>query len=1149
MAAIGAASIAGWGWAPLQARVLDDFNDNQKTGWTDFTFVPGVGLPLEQNGQFSFALPGAVLQQVKSGLFSASTKSTETFTLKEGRTVEFRVDVVQGGGKDSFAVLSFIPASSGGPSKLQGYSIAKSTTDVLLVKGINQYFVADDGPTAELKQENITLVLTLTVEGGNVIMEGKVLDKDANNAVIWQRRVVDTPAADVLADGTENPTAPYLGDGNFVLYLYADYAANALEDPYQAVFDNAEYYVLDREVLDDFNGSQKAGWTDFTFVPGAGLPVQANGQFTFALPGAVLQQVKSGLFSASTKTSRNFSLVEGERVEFQVDVVSGGLKDSFAVLAFTPLSVGGPSKLQGYSLAKSTTDVLLVKGINQYFVADAGPSANLKQENITLVLSLTVKGGNVIFHGKVLDKDANNAVIWERSVVDTPAADVLASGTENPTAPYLGDGNFVLYLYADYAANALEDPYIVVYDNAVAAAPPAAGNTPPIISEVQPEEFANFLPAPAQISFRVTDDKALVDSKISVTLNGTNYTTANGLTLSGTGTARTATLGGIGVNLNCAALLKAEDSEGLLATKELYFDTFSSASLVIEAEDYNYGGGQFIDNPVPVAEGGFQLNSYSLMAGLAGIDFSDTRTAPNFADTRYRPEDPVRMGTTRDRLRSKYTALGGPDAEVYDYDVGDIAANEWMNYTRTVPAGTYAVYLREAIYNMSTADSLLELVTSDPSQPDQTTRQLGSFLGRTTGFLYRNFPLTDGTGQNLVPLRLSGKTNLRLRQVTANADSGARLLNYLVFIPMADTGPQRAAVSDVNPAPNSLTQTAAPIIRATIENRDTSVNVSTVALALNGQTVPATVKASTTGATLEYSMIPLPASGATNQARLSFKDSEGVDVSTEWQFVISYLALDPANRALGKGMSPGFLLRMVQAPGGSALANSLERAEEQLAPNSTIPVLLSTNTTVPVVNLNQNEFAADGVFGEDILVPGLAETYETDDFSVELQAWLDLAAGTYRFGVITDDGYKISSGKTLADKEPVLSFRNGGTANQSFDFVVTASGLYPFRMVWYERGGSAHAELSSINVTTGERLLINDATKANAIKAYTSIAEAPKFNPVTLSAGQLRLSWTGAGTLEEADVVRGPWRSAPSQANPQNVSVTGAVQKFYRLRQ
>ncbi len=197
----------------LSARVLDNFDDNSKTDWTDFTFVPGFGLPTETGGQFRFDLPPA-----GQDIFTASQKTSEAFELKEGRTIEFRVDIVESSGEEAFAVLAFIPNTGGNnPGTLGGYGLAKDPTDVLITKGVQKYFVADDGVTAELKNEDITLVLTLTVEGGDVIISGKVIDR-GDGAILWERTVTDTPAADVMADGTDDPAAPYLTTGHFTLY-------------------------------------------------------------------------------------------------------------------------------------------------------------------------------------------------------------------------------------------------------------------------------------------------------------------------------------------------------------------------------------------------------------------------------------------------------------------------------------------------------------------------------------------------------------------------------------------------------------------------------------------------------------------------------------------------------------------------------------------------------------------------------------------------------------------------------------------------------------------------------------------------------------------------------------------------------------------
>lgn len=1068
--------------ALAQAHIeLDNFNDNAKSGWTDFTFIPGVGLPTETDGQFRFELPKAVLDQVKSGLFSAATKSSQDFELKEGRTVEFRVDLVRGGLKDSFAVLSFIPKSSGDPSKLEGYSLAKSTTDTLLVKGIEKYPIAAGG----VKNENVTLVLSLTVKNGAVIMAGKVLDKDSSNRVLWESTFTDTPAEDAYMAGKDLPNPkPFIGPGNFVLYLFADYDRNAVEDPYQVVYDNAQVTIFDTINLDDFDDNSKSEWTDFTFVPGFGLPVESGGQFRFELPKAVLDQVKGGLFSASTKSSREFELKEGTRTEFRVNLVQGGLKDSFAVLSFIPKTSGDPSKLEGYSLAKSTTDTLLVKGIEKYPVAAGG----VKNENVTLSLAMEVKNGSVHLEGKVFDRDENNKVLWSAKFSDTPAEDVFVAGKDLPnTAPFLGAGNFVLYLFADYDRNAVEDPYQVTYDNAVVIAPPPPANAPPIITEIQPAEFGNFLPSSSSVAFKVSDDQVIDEAKVSITLNGTVFNKANGLTLTGSGNTRSVSLATLEANKNYVATLSAEDTAGARTSRTIYFDTFTSQSPTIELEDYNFSGGQFINSPLPTPEGGGSTDtSYNDRSGLVGIDFVDNQTLPRAQDAPWRTQDPIRMQRTRDNQRSRFLDAGGPEFEVFDYDVGDIAAGDWMNYTRNFPAGSYEVYLRQAVVNMASGESVLEMVTGDHTQTQQTVKPLGSFLGALTGFKYRNFPLTDAAG-NTVVVRLSGETTLRLRQVTTDIEDGGRLQTYLIFVPVADSGLQRAIVSSTIPRDGEVVESISPVIEATLQNRDTSVKLDSIKLILNGTPMTPVVSATLDGATVKLSLPSLPPAGVPQQVQLSFQDNLGVEIASKWSFSLRYLTLEPSWR-VAAGPARGMTVRMVQAPMGSNLENSLQRAESQLAPDSPLEKAADVTATFQVINFNKRSPSDEGIFPGDVLPPGLdAETNGDADYALEVMTFLELKKGPVRFGIRSDDGYKIAAGKhPVVATTPALSFEASGTADRTFDLIVPADGVYPFRNAFFERAGASYFEWYVVDLTSGERVLVNDPDRTESIKAFTT---------------------------------------------------------------
>ncbi len=1105
-----------------QARVVDNFDDNTKTDWKDFTFVPGLGVPTESGGRFKFSMPPA-----GQALFSASTKTSETFTLQDGRTLEFRVDLVSGNGKDAFAILAFIPTSSSA-STLAGYGLAKSTTDMLMTKGIGKYFY-NENPTPAIKNENVTLVLTLTGKGTSVIINGKVLDKDSNNAVIFEKTVVDTSGADILSDGKDDPAAPFLTAGNFVLYCYQDFDRNAPQDVYEVIFDNAQAFVTDSTVVDNFDDNTKSDWKDFTFVPGLGLPVETKGRFTFSQPPA-----GQALFSASTKTSRTYDLLDGERLELRVDLVSGNGPDAFAVLGFVP-TTSSASALGGYSLAKSTTDILITKGIGKYFYNE-DPTPAIKSENVTLVLSLTGQGTSVIINAKVLDKDANNAVIFEKTVVDTAAADILSDGTDSPAAPNFGSGNLVLYCYQDFDSKAPQDVYEVIYDNLEISAAPAKANLAPSIATIQPSEFANFLPATTQISFAVSDDKPLADDKIAVTLNGQTYTSANGLKLTGAGSSRQVTLGGLTNNVNYAAEIKVTDAENLTTSAKLFFDTFAASNLVIEVEDYNFEGGRFVTNPSVIGEGlGPQASGYRSQTGTLDVDFTDTRATPDVRYSVYRENDPIRMQRSLDIARAKYTAAGGTAGGAYDYDIGDIAAGEWLNYTRTFPGGAYEIYLREALVNGAQAETVLEKVTSSPSQPKQTTQILGSFLATKTGFLYQNFPLTDGLGKSKIVVRLSGTETLRLRQVSPDPADGGIYQNYLILIPAADTGPQRATLTGAAPAQGAIVETVTPVIQATIQNRDTTVRTNTIVLRVNGAVVVPTITSDASTAVVNYNLSPLPPANSLVTVRLTFSDSASVEQSSEWSFTITYKSLTTANRRIGPGLDRGFSVRVVQAPQGSALENNLRRAEDQLASRSTIPVFLSTNAVAGVINYNEIE-GDRGDFPGDALVPGLqSDVNGTDDFAVEILTYLDLPAGVQRFGVVSDDGYEIVSGNSLTDTAAVaLGFHNGGPANETFDFVVPQAGLYPFRMIWYERGGAGFAEWFSVNPATNEKILINDPANPKAIKAFRTIVAGP------------------AVRLESAPSITGlfaadPGASVDAQARTITIALPAESARFFRL--
>lgn len=1092
-----------------QATVVDDFNDNVKTGWSDFSF--GVGTSTEVGGQLKFAIPAA-----GQPIFAATTKTTDTYTLADGKTIELRADLVSGNSKDSFAILSWIPTSAQ-VSSLAGYSIAKSPTDILISKGINKYF-HNENPTPAIKNDNVTLVLILTQVGPDVYVTGKILDKDAGNAVIFEKTYVDTPGADVLRNGTDSPAAPYTGPGRLTLMEYEDYDA-AGPASYEVVFDNAEAFVLENAVVDNFDDNTKTAWNDFTF--GVGSSKEVGGQFVFDIPAA-----GQPLFFASTKTSRTYEFKDGEKIEFRVDLVTGNSKDSFAILSWIPTSQN-VSALAGYSIAKSPTDILISKGINKYFYNE-NPANPIKNDNVTLALTLERRGTDVVINGRVYDKDAGNAVIFDQTFVDTAAADILSDGTDSPAAPFTGPGNFVLMEYEDFDA-AGPSVYEVIYDNAWAASPPLPTNVPATISEIVPENYRNFIAPTAPITFKVSDDKPIAATGVSVTLNGTKYTTANGLTVNTAGNTATASLGGLVADKNYTATIEVTDADNAKSTSTIYFDTFAKTSLVVETEDYNFNSGQFIDNPVPTPVGAdFSATSYRYQVGTPDVDYHSTRTTIGGT---YRDQDNVTHEATLDFKRDAYLADG-----MVDYATGRIRTGEWQNYTRTFPAANYQIYLRESLFNVPTAETVLERVNGDPADPNSTVEVLGSFIGSNSGALYRNVPLTDATGTTPVIVHTDGVTTFRLRQVTPDPSDGDIVQNYLIFIPADGVVVNRPKVTSLTPAARSTVDTTDLHVGATLQDQDTTVNVSSVELYVNDVKVTPAVTTPSAGVTkVDYAVTPLPQSGSTLNASLRFTDSSGARVTNDWSFTITYRSLAAANR-VSSVANRGFNVRVVQATADVApLANSLQRAEDQLVANSTIPKAYDLTTTSDVINFSQVADGADGYFPNDILIPGLdsAESSGTDDIAMEATAYLELPAGTVRFGVRSDDGFKVSAGVGLHDLTPVLDFHNGGPADQTFDVVVPAAGYYPVRLLWYERGGGANVEFFTVDRATEARTLINDPNTASAIKAYRDLGAAPTITVYSSA------TVDGAFTADTTAVV---------DANAKTITIPlGAGKRFYRV--
>jgi hypothetical protein len=263
-------------------------------------------------------------------------------------------------------------------------------------------------------------------------------------------------------------------------------------------------------------------------------------------------------------------------------------------------------------------------------------------------------------------------------------------------------------------------------------------------------------------SFTAASSVGISSNNVVVTLNGL---VLSNLIFVGTSNTWTVSYPHLLPNTVYTTVITVTDGNGNQATVTKSFDTFSALNFTWEAEDFDYGGGQFISTP--------QTNGYAGRACVTNVDANQV----NFAGTElYRPNG---MDTEKngDVVRPAYNGTG-----YSDYSLGYFSAGAWANYTRYFPAGNYNIYARLAAGGGATTCALYQ-VTGGWSTTNQTTNLLGTFSVPNTAWeTYSYIPLQDSSG-NLATVRFNGSTNtLRLaRPVTAAADCNA---NYLMLVPV-----------------------------------------------------------------------------------------------------------------------------------------------------------------------------------------------------------------------------------------------------------------------------------------------------------------------------------------------------------------------------
>ena len=220
-------------------------------------------------------------------------------------------------------------------------------------------------------------------------------------------------------------------------------------------------------------------------------------------------------------------------------------------------------------------------------------------------------------------------------------------------------------------------------------------------------------------------------------------------------------------------------------------------ALFIEAEDFDFDGGQTISDQKIGMNGKYPGDAFNGKGGIAGVDFNNPG---GNAGQPYRSDTAVAAG--------KGPNGGGRNRGLFDvdvnYTVGWNDAGDWQNYTRTfpTPAKKYSVY-GFASSGGSPIQFTLDEVTAGVGTEAQTLKPLADLKpGRATAGWdnLELFQFTNPGTQVPAVLELGGKKTLRITLPAGNGD-----IDYIAFIPAADEAPKFTSI--VRNANGSLTLT------------------------------------------------------------------------------------------------------------------------------------------------------------------------------------------------------------------------------------------------------------------------------------------------------------------------------------------------------
>lgn len=620
----------------------------------------------------------------------------------------------------------------------------------------------------------------------------------------------------------------------------------------------------------------------------------------------------------------------------------------------------------------------------------------------------------------------------------------------------------------------------------------------------------------------------VASGNIVVRVNGTNVSSGFSIT-DGGAVWNVSYTNGFALDRSITVAFAATSADGGLGARQTSFDTFSTGNFTWEAEDFNFGGGAFFDTIVLCDTlGGGTPGCYFDRVGFTNIDkselnFTVTISIPSTNEV-YRFGDLVdsvrdewvdTFLTADSAIRSKYTTAGLPD-----YELRNVAVNEWVNYTRTYPTGTYNIYARVSSAGAMTVQ--LDFVDNG-SNTVQNLTKIGRFVKSAGTAGYEFVRLTDDGGNVPIVVELSSTNPVTIRSTALTAGYTP---NYFMLVPTALPPNEPPAVTLTSPA-NGTTLNAGASTTVTCNPTDPDGTITNVQFFAGKFGTTLTLVGEANSAPWEASFAPSNLGAMSFQTiRVIARDNGGLQASAE----VDVRVVDPAITRVSTAVGNGADAEMREHSNNSANGVSMNTRTSSNGDRNEMVALRFDLTGYNLsqlqnIKLNVVEHRANGA--REVAVYGVTQGTTGEDgqlFTTEnwdeanLTTWASLPGLQATDGnfitqslntnslvtVVTNRAYTGGKADVDAFSTPELTaFVNGYTGSSLITFIIAA--------------GPAYTSTGQGRIASKETVFL-DANRPTAVAgdfapflSFTVGTPAlPKLD-YSVTGGNLTLSWAGTG--------------------------------------